>query len=317
MAAPMACSPATLMAIKLQKCEHGAERQVMKAVQHGCTASEVFEELHAPTNPKLFATKYEAATSLGPVHPLYPSLVETLPPPLNDPLLPPKPYHHHPTHTDASLLPHQYALVDPRHVDLTFYQTHLSDLHLRKAGKLLPSSTMTSTILRTDLARIYRNVILPFLRMWRCRRAVLDCPWGYNLGQVIDSDLLGNHGAQLHEAKVQVRFIHGYFRALGTENIQNPYLKLCLDLKMQWFFQIHHMTVQGVVNLAWLRSCDGQLHVHSHTRVLTVTIFLTVTPTRFFPGTCMEYGCSTTLSGELSPFTSISRAVTSVNGGTE
>ncbi|WAR24073.1 hypothetical protein MAR_037742, partial [Mya arenaria] len=67
MAAPMACSPATLMAIKLQKCEHGAERQVMKAVQHGCTASEVFEELHGPTNPKLFATKYEAATSLGPV----------------------------------------------------------------------------------------------------------------------------------------------------------------------------------------------------------------------------------------------------------
>ena len=68
MAAPMACSPATLMAIKLQKCEHGAERQVMKAVQHGCTASEVFEELHGPTNPKLFATKYEAATSLGPVY---------------------------------------------------------------------------------------------------------------------------------------------------------------------------------------------------------------------------------------------------------
>ncbi|XP_052804571.1 uncharacterized protein LOC128234397 [Mya arenaria] len=66
MAAPMACSPATLMAIKLQKCEHGAERQVMKAVQHGCTASEVFEELHGPTNPKLFATKYEAPTSLGP-----------------------------------------------------------------------------------------------------------------------------------------------------------------------------------------------------------------------------------------------------------
>jgi hypothetical protein len=53
-----------VIAIKLLKCDHHSERQLMKAVKNVCTPDQIFHEIHGAVDVKRVVLKYEVSTAL-------------------------------------------------------------------------------------------------------------------------------------------------------------------------------------------------------------------------------------------------------------